>query len=227
MDGNGRWAERRGKRRIEGHRRGGDALDRTIEASIDRGIREVTFYALSTENFRSRPRTEVSALMRLLREHLVRQRSRLARDGIRFRAIGRLDALPSAVRREIAETESATSGGTRLVARLALNYGGRQEILDAAAACARGGEAAPDEATFRQYLYDSEMSDPDLLIRTGGDFRISNFLLWQVSYAEIYVTETLWPDFDAEALDAALASYARRERRFGTVGARRRGRGMR
>lgn len=227
MDGNGRWAERRGKRRLEGHKRGGETLERTIDASLERGIREVTFYALSTENFRTRPRAEVSALMRLLREHLVRQRPRLVRDGIRFRAIGRIDELSGAVRREISETEEATAMGTRLVARLAVNYGGRQEILDAVAAQIRSGGPPPDEEAFRRLLYDPAMPDPDLLIRTGGEFRVSNFLLFQISYAEVYVTETLWPDFGAEELDAAIAAYGRRERRFGTIEAARRGKGGR
>jgi len=215
MDGNGRWAARRRLARYVGHERGADAVDRVATACARLGVSELTLYAFSTENWK-RPRAEVRFLMNLLRRFLLTRRAKILENNIRLRAIGRLDGLPKRVRQTLFETIEMSRPNTGMILRLALNYGGRQEILDAAATL-RGRATAGrlTEQAFRRCLYDPEMTDPDILIRTGGEKRLSNFLLWQLSYAELWFTRTCWPDFGVAHLRRAFRAFARRERRFG------------
>jgi len=226
MDGNGRWARRRGYRRFRGHEQGAEALRKVTRYCRRIGIPEVTFFALSTENFLRRPALEVHFLLRLLKDYVISERAELVENDIRLKTIGHTEAFPADVRAEIAETERLTREHQGMVLRLALNYGGRQEILDAVRAFARdvlsGGidveEArALGEEGFRRYLEDAGMADPDLLIRTGGQCRLSNFLLWQSSYSEIWITSDLWPDFDVPRLEEALEDYRSRERKYGAL----------
>jgi undecaprenyl diphosphate synthase len=222
MDGNGRWAKNRGMPRTFGHRKGADALSSLIEHAARRGIRHLTVYAFSTENWQ-RPRAEVDELMNLLSEYLDSEAERLKREGVRLSIIGQRSRLPEATQQKLAALEVATRSNAAIHVQVALSYGGRQEIVDAARALAvkaKHGEITPDsidEAAFAACLYSPATPDPDLLIRTGGDCRISNFLLWQASYAELYFTDTLWPDFDARELDKAIDAYQSRKRRFGRV----------
>ncbi len=224
MDGNGRWAQKRTWARIRGHRAGVRVVRETTEECARLGIGQLTLYAFSVENWK-RPEREVSLLMRLLERYLVWERPTILENNLRFKAIGRLDKLPEGVRRELAETTRLSAANTGTTLCLALNYGGRAEIVDAArriAEDAKAGRLDParlDEAAVASYLYQPDMPEPDLLIRTGGEQRISNFLLWQISYAEIHVTPTLWPDFRAADLHAAIRDFASRERRFGGLGA--------
>ncbi len=220
MDGNGRWARRRGLPRVKGHSAGVDSV-RTITTSCARmGVASLTLYAFSVENWR-RPSAEVQTLMRLLRVFLWRERRTLMENGVRLRCIGRLDDLPPRALRTLRETEELTANNDGMLLRLALSYGSRSEVADALTAAARdvrAGRLDPDsvdEETLRRYLYDPETPDPDLLIRTGGELRLSNFLLWQASYAELYVTDQCWPDFREEQLLEALRDYAGRRRRYG------------
>jgi len=220
MDGNGRWAKQRGLPRIEGHRRGVETVRTITFAARDLGVRMLTLYAFSVENW-SRPQDEVGALMSLLEFYLKRELDTFVRDRVRFRAIGRLQALPTGVRRLLRATAEETRDFNDYTLVLALNYGSRSEVVDAArayaTAVAGGREKLNDGswATFSRYLYTSDMPDPDLVIRTSGETRISNFLLLQAAYAEFVFTPVLWPDFSKADLSAALAEYARRERRFG------------
>jgi undecaprenyl diphosphate synthase len=216
MDGNGRWARKRGLKRTRGHEEGAATVRRVVRAASELDIKELTLYAFSTENW-SRSPSEVKFLMKLLEKHLVKQRAEIMQENVRFSAIGNLSRLPAGVRNELAITTQASRANTGLHARLALNYGGRQEILDAVSRlCAENpGKRRVTEKQFRKYLYDPSMHDPDLLIRTGGDMRISNFLLWQISYAELYVTDILWPDFGKKELKEAIDDFRKRERRFG------------
>ncbi len=222
MDGNGRWAKRRGLPRIRGHEAGAKSVRAVTEEAARLGIRQLTLYAFSLQNW-GRPRSEVSALMRMLRRYLVRERQEMMENSIRLVAIGRREGLPRSVRRELEATERMTAGNKGLTVCLALNYGGREEIADAArsiAADAAGGKLAPesvDEALVASRLYTAGMPDPDLLIRTAGEMRVSNFLLWQLSYAEFYVTPLCWPDFGVAEFHEALRAYARRRRTFGRV----------
>jgi undecaprenyl diphosphate synthase len=222
MDGNGRWAERRGLARTAGHVAGARAVDRVVEACARRGLSELTLFAFSTENWK-RPKDEVEHLFRLLARYVEDERERLIARGIRFRALGRTDGLPREVAAALARLAEETARGTGLTLRIAVNYGGRQEIADAAARLARAARLDPtlaeaaDERTFARFLYDQDLGDPDLVIRTAGETRLSNFLLWQLAYAEIHVTERLWPDFGEEDLDRAFEDFARRKRRFGAV----------
>lgn len=229
MDGNGRWAKQRGRMRVHGHENGAEALRRITRFCRRIGVREATFYALSTENFRRRPRREIRFLMRLLERFLVAERPELLDNGIRLAVIGDVGALPASVRRELDTTLRLTENLGDMTMRLALNYGSRQEILAAvrriALDVASGQLTADalegfDEESFRGYLEDPGMSDPDLVVRTAGELRLSNFLLWQASYSEWWVTDTLWPDFDVPQLEEALREYAARERRYGAVGPR-------
>lgn len=219
MDGNGRWARARGLPRIRGHEAGADAARRVTRFCRTVGIRELTFFALSTENFQKRPEREIRVLMRLLRSYLLSERKELLEHGIRLRAIGRLEELPSAVRAALEETMAMTAECRDMVLRLGLNYGGRQEILDAVSKWVGEGSlpsgARLEEDGFRKYLYDPDMSDPDLLVRTAGELRLSNFLIWQCAYTEICVTERLWPDFGVPELLECFESYASRKRKFG------------
>jgi len=216
MDGNRRWASKRHLPAIAGHRAGVETIRRTVRAARERGVEYVTLYSFSTENW-SRDAEEVGAIMALLEETIRRETSTLVEDGVRLRVIGRLHELSARLQQAIAGAVQATQSGTRGVMTLAFNYGGRAEIVDAIRRIVRDGVEpdAVDEAAIAQRLYAPEHPDPDLLIRTGGELRVSNFLLWEVAYAEMWATEVLWPDFSVADLDAALASYAARERRFG------------
>ena len=223
MDGNGRWAERRGLPRLEGHRRGAERLIEVVDAAIDRGIRCLTLFAFSAENWR-RPAEEVGGLFKLgewvLRLHL----HRLAKRKVRFRTIGDLAAMPDFIRVPIQEAVAASKGNTGFDLVIALNYGSRQEVVRAArgiaedAAAGRLDPASVDWAAVAGRLETADLPDPDLIIRTSGECRLSNFLLLQAAYAEIVISPTYWPDFGKEALDAALAEHAGRERRFGMTG---------
>lgn len=220
MDGNGRWASRRGWNRIRGHIEGVQAVREITTECSKRHIQQLTLYAFSMDNW-SRPRLEVDILMRLLRRYLVKERSTILDNNIRFTVIGKIDGLPEDVQREIAINIEESKNNTGMVLCLALNYGGRAEIVDAArkmAAEVKEGKRSLgeiDEESFKEHLYTAGMPDPDLLIRTGGEMRVSNFLLWEISYTELWVTQVCWPDFRKEHLEEALRDYARRQRRFG------------
>lgn len=223
MDGNGRWAKQRGLPRIEGHRRGVETVRAIIDAARELGIRYLTLYALSTENLQ-RPPDEVSALMGLLEHFLRRETKVLIKNRIRLRAIGRLEGLPAGPCRELKHAIEATRHFTDWNLILALNYGSRIELADAArayAAAVAAGREKPSDAswtTFSRYLYTADIPDPDLLIRTSGEARLSNFLLMQCAYAEMIFSPVLWPDFSKADLAAAVEEYQRRERRFGLTG---------
>lgn len=222
MDGNGRWAKRRHLPRVAGHRAGVDAVRTTVETCAQLGLKVLTLYAFSAENWK-RPRFEVDTLWGLLKVYLLAELPLLMRNDIRFTAMGRLDALPAAVRVELDEVIRKTSLNRGLQLNLAINYGGRSEIVDAVKALvekARTSDVIIDEAAVSAHLYTAGMPDPDLLIRTSGEMRISNFLLWQIAYAELYVTQTLWPDFSSTELLEALLEYQKRDRRFGGLGDR-------
>lgn len=220
MDGNGRWAKERGLPRIEGHRRGVKSVRATIEECCRLGIGQLTMYCLSVENWK-RPQAELDFLMKLLHQYLLEERAEIMEQNIRFAVIGRREGLPARVLREIDENIRVSRDNTGMVLSLAINYGGRTELVDAVrslAEQARQGTLDPDsidETTLNDALYTAGMPDPDLLIRTAGEMRVSNFLLWQISYAELWVTEQCWPDFNAVTLHQALRDYAGRERRFG------------
>jgi len=222
MDGNGRWAREHQLPRLSGHEAGRQSVKKVVQAAIAHGVRYLTLYAFSVENWQ-RPREEVQGLMGLLRLVLREELAEMGREGVRLRAIGRLQDLPEAVREELESAIEKTKTNTKLDLILALSYGSRVEITEAAKAIARevkAGSLDPErieEKTVSHHLYTREIPDPDLLIRTSGEMRISNFMLWQISYAEIYVTPVLWPDFGKEQFADALADYARRERRFGGI----------
>ena len=220
MDGNGRWARKRGLPRVAGHTAARRAVREVVTASAEIGLRELTLYTFSVENW-SRPRTEVSALMRLLDRTLAEQVAEMDENNIRLTAMGRLDLLPKYARSRLDKTIRALSKNDGLRLNLALSYGGRAEIVDAVremVSLAERGELSAseiDEDLFRRFLYDPDLSDPDLLIRTSGELRVSNFLLWQIAYTEIFVTDVLWPDFRKRHLLEALSAYQKRDRRFG------------
>ena len=220
MDGNGRWANKRNKPRVSGHRAGATSVRETIETSARLGIRNLSLYAFSTENWK-RPRLEVDTLMRLLREYLGKELETLVRNRIRFRAMGRREELSPGVRRDIERAERETAHHDGMLLTVALNYSGRSEIVDAcrriaAEIVASGGDPARiSEADIERSLYEPGLPDPDLLIRTSGEMRVSNFMLWQIAYTEIHVTETLWPDFRRVHLFEAIVEYQKCERRYG------------
>jgi undecaprenyl diphosphate synthase len=216
MDGNRRWARQRHLPAIAGHRAGVETIRKTLRAARERGVEYLTLYSFSTENWTRDP-DEVTGLMALLEETIRRETKTLIEDEVKLRVIGRLGQLSERLQTAIAGAVEATSGGTRGVMTLAFNYGGRAEIVDAVRRLVADGLAPDqvDEAAIAQRLYAPDHPDPDLLVRTGGELRVSNFLLWEVAYAEMWATEVLWPDFSVADLDAALASYAKRERRFG------------
>ncbi|NPA26153.1 MAG: isoprenyl transferase [Chloroflexi bacterium] len=218
MDGNGRWAQARGLPRLAGHRAGTENLRHIIDASLDFGIKYLTVYAFSTENW-ARPKDEVEGLMNILEEVIDMEVPRLHEKGVRVRHIGALEGLRPELQRKIRESEALTRENQRMVLGVAFNYGGRAEIVHAVRRILAEGlrPEEVDEARFAQYLYTAGMPDPDLVIRTSGEQRISNFLLWQAAYAEWYFTPVYWPDFDREELRKALEEYSRRERRFGRV----------
>ena len=222
MDGNGRWAARRNQPRIAGHRAGAEAVRATVESAARLGISYLTLYAFSTENWK-RPRLEVDALMGLLREFLRKEIRSLKRNNIRFQTIGRERGLESAVSREIDRACRETADNTGMVLTVALNYSGRSEIVEAcrelAVECLALGRDPSEiaECDIERHLYTRDLPDPDLLVRTSGEMRVSNFLLWQIAYSEIYVTDVLWPDFRRVDLFEAILGYQKRERRYGDV----------
>ena len=214
MDGNGRWAKACRKPRIVGHRAGAEALDRVMHFCREAGIKYLTVYAFSTENWK-RSKAEVAGLMALLSNYIKSKRKELVANGVRFRVVGRRADLSAKIQREIAALEDATKGGDFTLS-VALSYGGRAEIVDAANAWRRENPSEElTEEAFRAYLYAPDIPDPDLVIRTSGEIRTSNFLLWESAYSEYYFTDVLWPDFGKEEFDRAMASYAKRERRMG------------
>lgn len=213
MDGNGRWAKRRFLPRLAGHRQGVESLRRCVKACAERGVRVLTVFAFSSENW-SRPEDEVSGLMELMGKALLREVPQLIGDGVRLCFVGERGGLSAGMREALERAEAATARGERMVLNVCFNYGGRWDIAQAAAQlAARGAEITEESLQGAMAL--GHVPDPDLVIRTGGELRISNFLLWQAAYAELYFTDTLWPDFDEAALDAAIGDYAARERRFG------------
>jgi len=223
MDGNGRWAERRGQPRHAGHKAGVESVRSTIEACARHGIRVLTLFAFSSENWR-RPKTEVNLLMELFMTALSREVKRMQNNNIRLRIIGDVSAFPDKLQKRIVAAENETAANDGLVLQIAANYGGRWDVTQAARRLAEKvarGEIRPeqiDERLMAEQTSFSDVPDPDLFIRTGGDLRISNFLLWHCAYSELYFTPTLWPDFDAAAFDEALTEFARRQRRFGQTG---------
>jgi undecaprenyl diphosphate synthase len=218
MDGNGRWAAQRHLPRVEGHRAGIDSVRDVVESSARLGIEVLTLYAFSVENWK-RPRTEVNTLMMLLKRYIRLELSTLLKNNIQFRVIGRSEDLAPDVRHELEIGIRQTANNTGMQFNIALNYGGRAEIVDAARRAIASGLAADDldERRFSEFLYTSGQPDPDLLIRTSGEMRVSNFLLWQIAYAEIWVTETLWPDFRRRHLLEAVIAYQKRDRRYGGI----------
>jgi undecaprenyl diphosphate synthase len=216
MDGNGRWAAQRHLPRVEGHRSGISSVREAVETSARMGIPVLTLYAFSIENWK-RPRTEVSALMALLRRYLRSELHMLMEHGIRFRVVGRKDALSPEIQKELSDAERATAAHTGMQFNIALNYGGRAEIVDAVRAALAAGIKPDeiDEARFAGLLYTAGQPDPDLLIRTSGEQRLSNYLLWQCAYSELVFRDELWPDFDREAFEQSLAEFSERRRRFG------------
>ncbi len=213
MDGNGRWAQRRFLPRIAGHKQGVDVLKRVVKACANRGVSTLTVFAFSSENW-NRPADEVSGLMDMLARALSREVPQLQQDGVRLFFLGAKNGLSEPVAKGLAEAELATAHNTRLTLNVCFNYGGRWDIANAAAGVAASGQAITEQS-LNDALSTRGSPDPDLLIRTGGEMRLSNFLLWQAAYAELYFSDVLWPDFDDAALDAALVWFAARERRFG------------
>ncbi len=213
MDGNGRWAAAHGVSVAEGHRAGSRALRPVVETAIDLGVESLAVYAFSTENW-TRPGDEVEALMEIFGETIDRELADLAKEGVRTRFVGRRDRAPDWLRAKLSELEEATATETRLNLWIAFDYGGRAELVEAARRIAESG-AEVDEESFGRYLYAPEMPDPDLVIRTSGELRVSNFLLWQSAYAEFAFVDTLWPDFGPKEFRAAIEDYASRRRRFG------------
>ena len=224
MDGNGRWAQRQGLPRIEGHRRGVESVRRATEECARLGIEQLTLYCLSSENWK-RPPDELEFLLHLLEQYMIEERKTIMDQNVRVSAIGRRDEIPAAVQREMDKTIQMSAANTGLRLCLAINYGGRGEMVDAVRRIAekvRIGQIAPAEVTVdtvSEHLYTAGMRDPDLLVRTAGEMRLSNFLLWQISYAEIWVTEHCWPEFREADLHQAIRDFASRERRFGGLGA--------
>ncbi|MDA1256667.1 MAG: polyprenyl diphosphate synthase [Chloroflexi bacterium] len=219
MDGNGRWASTRSQPRTEGHRAGTANVRSVISRLAERGVRYATLFAFSTENW-SRPGDEVSALLMLLRDVIRSEAEELHRNGVRILHIGRLDRLPEDLKREIVDAVELTRDNTRLVLTVAFDYGGRADIVSAIKKIVTEGVSpdAIDDQLIASYLSTGDTPDPDLVVRTGGEFRISNFLLWQTAYAEFYSTPVQWPDFDGDEVDRALEAYRHRQRRFGGVG---------
>ena len=220
MDGNGRWAERQGLPRIEGHRQGVTSARRAVEEGTRLGLEQITLYCLSSENWK-RPQPELEFLMHLLEQYMIEERSSIMEQDISVRVIGRRDGIQATTLREMDKTVELTAQATGMRLCLAINYGARRELLDAVwkiAIDVRDGRLDPDamtEDTFSDYLYTRDMVDPDLMIRTAGEMRVSNFLLWQISYAELWVTERCWPEFSTDDLHQAIREFAARDRRFG------------
>ena len=222
MDGNGRWAQKKNLPRAAGHRQGGKTVEKIAQHCVDFGIKTLTLYSFSIENWK-RPRTEVSALMHLYSHYLVGIRPTLMKNNVKLVHLGRLAQLPTEVKKELAETVKQASANTGMTLALALNYGGRTEIVDAVRKIAQKYKNGKlrlkdiDERCISRHLYTASLPDPDLLIRTASEMRVSNFLLWQISYSEFYVTKTLWPDFKKTDLEKAILAYAERDRHFGDI----------
>ncbi len=222
MDGNGRWAKERGWIRLKGHEQGAASVQESLDACLEAGVEYLTLYAFSSENWK-RPKLEVQGLMTLLEHYLGNKIEEMNKNGIRFNAIGRLSELPPAIQKRLQKAIDATAHNNKLTLTLALNYGARAEIVDATKAIARKVQQGIlsleqiTEETISYHLYTTSMPDPDLFIRTSGEYRISNFLLWQLSYTELYITPKLWPDFKKVDLLAAIEEFKKRERRFGAV----------
>lgn len=218
MDGNGRWAARRGLSRLAGHRAGTDNIRHVIECFAEHEVKYLTLFAFSTENW-SRPRREVKGLLWILEEMLSEETRKLHEKGIKLLHLGRLDRLSPRLKQAIRDAIELTKDNTQMTVNIAFNYGGRAEIVDAFKRILRDGipPESINEALFSSYLYTADLPDPDLIIRTGGEMRMSNFLLWQAAYSEYYSTPTFWPDFGGEEIEGALVTYAQRERRFGRL----------
>lgn len=217
MDGNGRWAKKRHLPRLLGHRAGVKAVERTVRAAADFGIPYLSLYAFSTENWK-RPQTEVKGLMSLFRYYINKKVQELVKEDVRLRFAGRTKELPKDIQEIIHEAENETEKGQRLQLIVCLNYGGRQEIVDAVQKLLKDGyKGKVTEETIRSYLYLPDLPDPDLIIRTSGEYRLSNFWLWEGSYSEFYFSSLLWPDFNKEALQEAILSYEKRDRRYGGI----------
>jgi undecaprenyl diphosphate synthase len=222
MDGNGRWAKKRNLPRVEGHKAGSESVREVVETCARIGIKYLTLYAFSKENWK-RPRSEISTLWRLLEDYLKKDYKVLEKNQLRLKVIGQKEALPAPVRRELARVENLTKDYNRMTIILALNYGGRAEIVEAVKKIFHDKSTeinTLDEDQFSRYLFTAEIPDPDLLIRTSGEMRVSNFLLWQIAYSETWITPEFWPDFRKKHLLQALVDYQRRERRFGDIHAR-------
>ncbi len=222
MDGNGRWAKQKGLPRAEGHREGGKTVEKIAQCCVDFGIESLTLYSFSIENWK-RPQAEVNALMHLYTQYLIEIRTTLMKNNVKLVHLGRLAGLPAPVQNELTKTLEITDTNTGMILALALNYGGRAEIIDATLKIVQEYKNGKlrlrdiDEQCVSQHLYTAGLAEPDLLIRTANEMRISNFLLWQISYSEFYVTKTLWPDFTKSSLEKAILAYAKRNRRFGTI----------
>jgi len=218
MDGNGRWARARGLPRLAGHRAGTETLRRVLRAAVEFGIQVMTIYAFSTENW-SRPEDEVKGLLSIMERVIDRELSELHKEGVQLRHIGRLDRTSPRLRQKISDAIELTKNNQRLILNVAFDYGGRAELVDAMRRIIADGVPAEqiDETLVGRYIYTAGLPDPDLIIRTSGEMRVSNFLIWQGAYAEFYVTPTLWPDFDKDEFYKALQDYSQRERRFGLV----------
>jgi len=220
MDGNGRWAKKKNLDRISGHKEGMKSVRAVMKGARDLGIKHITLYAFSAQNW-NRPKEEVKALMELLKQYLLKEGERLVENDVRLNAIGRLHELPEDVYEVLTKTMEKTRHCRDLTLTLALSYGGREEIVDAVKKIASNGKISPEkinQSNFSNYLYTGDLPEPDLLIRTSGEMRLSNFMLWQLAYTEIYVTKTLWPNFRKRHLIKAILNYQRRERRFGLTG---------
>ncbi|MBI5651737.1 MAG: di-trans,poly-cis-decaprenylcistransferase [Chloroflexi bacterium] len=218
MDGNGRWAQRRGQPRLFGHRAGVENMRRVLESAVEFGVKVLTIYAFSTENW-GRPGDEVQGLLNILQDELARQVPELHKNGVRLRHLGRLEGISDKMKQGVHEAIELTKHNDRITLNVAFNYGGRAEILDAVRGMIRDGIAPErvDETVFANYLYSAGLPDPDLIVRTAGEMRLSNFLIWQSAYAEYYTTPTLWPDFDKSELYNALLAFSQRQRRFGKL----------
>ena len=218
MDGNGRWAQARGLPRLAGHRAGTENIRRVLRACVEFGVKYLTLYAFSTENW-GRPKAEVIGLIRILGEVIDREAADLQRNGVQLRHLGELRGIPEHLQKKVLRAIALTANNDQLILNVAFNYGGRDEILHAVKRIIHDGvdPEAVDEELFDHYLYTAGQPDPDMIIRTGGDWRLSNFLIWQAAYAEYYSTAVFWPDFGADELHEALLSYGKRERRFGLV----------
>jgi len=221
MDGNGRWARRRGLPRLAGHRAGTENIRRVLTGCVEFGIKVLTIYAFSTENWK-RPEEEVKGLMSIFARVIDRELDELHREGVQLRHVGRLEGISESLKAKVHHAIDLTSNNDHIILNVAFNYGGRAEIVDAIKRIMRDGVQAEEvtETLISRYLYTGDCPDPDLIIRTSGEFRTSNFLLWQAAYAEYYVTPTYWPDFDKDELYKALATYSGRDRRFGEVRAK-------